>query len=472
MTDYQFETEPYAHQRAEVERYTFRRAHGLWWDPGTGKTKTVIDMAAQLFERGEINALLVFAPSGVHRNWVDEELVHLPKRVKHQAVTYQTRKARTKRHKAQLEELLVFRGLAILAMSYDGARTDLGHNYVQRFLRRREVLAVADEVHLIKNPDSKRTRRICALGNRALYRRALTGTPAANSALDVYAQIKFLEPNYWRERELHPYSVFKAYYGVWTRANGYDQLVGYNHLQELKDHLQKVGTRVRKDEVLDLPPKVFAKRWFELDAEQASLYNDLTTRYLAELEDEEVTAESALVRLLRLQQITCGYLGTDEGNLHRIGNVNRRLQLLLEELTGRNHQVIVWARFTEDVDQIMAALGSQAVRYDGLVSDKNRTEAIERFQNGDVKVFVAKPSAAGTGLTLHAARSVIYYSNSFSLTERLQSEDRAHRIGQEHSVDYIDIQASGTVDEHITRALRRKMDIASQLTGDALRSWL
>jgi SNF2 family DNA or RNA helicase len=185
-----------------------------------------------------------------------------------------------------------------------------------------------------------------------------------------------------------------------------------------------------------------------------------------------VTAPMAMVRLLRLQQITCGFVPTDDDELEEFEGKNPRLDLLEEICDGLGHSAIIWARFRRDIDLIMQRLGDRAVRYDGSTSDDDRAKAKERFQAGEVQFFVGNPAAAGTGLTLHKAKTVIYASNSFKLTDRLQSEDRAHRIGQDNQVVYIDLIAPGTVDEHIVRALRDKRDIAGILTGDQLKEWM
>ena len=212
--------------------------------------------------------------------------------------------------------------------------------------------------------------------------------------------------------------------------------------------------------------------------------------------DTPVIAALAITRLLRLQQITCGYLPTDDEDepLYVIPGANRRLDLLCDLIEAQQQKTIVWARFQMDITLILAELkkrGIKAVRYDGLVNDDERAEAKALFQGeralydrGQVvgretippeeqaQVFVGNPAAGATGLTLTAAKTVIYYSNSFKLIDRLQSEDRAHRIGQDNSVLYIDLVAEDTVDEKVVEALRNKFNVASQITGDRLKDWL
>ena len=214
-----------------------------------------------------------------------------------------------------------------------------------------------------------------------------------------------------------------------------------------------------------------------MTSKQSNIYEELVEEFIVELENGEfVEASLAIVRLLRLQQITCGYVGTEPGEpLVRLDDENPRLKLLHSICEHMPHKTIIWARFVEDINQIMDMLtlsGEKAVRYDGQVDDDEKATAKEEFQNGEAKFFVANPQAGATGLTLHAARTVIYYSNSFNLVDRLQSEDRAHRIGQEHPVNYIDLVCNGTVDEKIVKSLKGKQEIASEIIGDDLREWL
>jgi SNF2 family DNA or RNA helicase len=226
--------------------------------------------------------------------------------------------------------------------------------------------------------------------------------------------------------------------------------------------------------VLDLPPKLYSKRYFDLTPEQQRVYVEIKTEALTLLDTGDVvTAPLIITRLLRMQQVTCGYVPTDDGHVEQmIGDKNPRLDTLVELCEGLAHPAIIWAKFRKDIDLIMEKLGDKAVRYDGQTSDDERAEAKRRFQTGDVQFFVANPAAGSTGLTLTAARTVIYYNNSFKLVDRLQSEDRAHRAGQTFPVDYIDIVAPNTVDVAIVNALRSKVNIAAEITGDNLKEWL
>jgi SNF2 family DNA or RNA helicase len=372
------------------------------------------------------------------------------------------------------------KGLSIIAMNYDAMMTKRGVDFLSAVVRNRKVFLVYDESHYLKTPGAKRTKRAIALAKHAKFRRILTGTPIANSPFDAYSQLKCLEESFWKAYGFGSFTDFKTHFGVFVKGhNGqqgrdFEQCVGYKNLDQLKTCLADITSRVTKDEVLDLPPKLYQKRYFEMSPEQTRVYREIKKDAIALLSSgETVTAPLAITRLLRMQQVTCGYVPTDEGcEFETFGDANPRLDLLEEICDNLPHATIIWARFRRDIDLIMDRLGKQSVRYDGKTTDTERAEAKRRFQAGEAKFFVGNPAAGATGLTLTAARYVIYASNSFKLTDRLQSEDRAHRIGQEHPVTYIDLIAPGTVDEQIVAALRSKMDIASELTGDKLKEWV
>ncbi|MFA5512205.1 MAG: DEAD/DEAH box helicase [Candidatus Kapaibacterium sp.] len=568
---YEFKTTPFNHQREEWERSREEEARAIFWEQGTGKSKLTIDTACWLWMRGLIDGVLVVAPNGVHRNWVEKEIPdHVPDPImRHiRAFHYQSPKADTKWHKQAVKATIEHKGFAWLTISYDAFVTASGKRALIDFFDRRRLLYVLDEAHYIKSPDAERTKSILRSAKYAPFRRILTGTPIAQGPFDAYSQIKFLIEDYWKQAELSTFTEFKTHFGVfekvwnpnvkrafnpktkrWESCEGakVDVLKGYRRLDELNALLQPVSSRVTKDDVLDLPPKLYSKRFFSMTAEQAKLYKQLRDEYIVWLElgglekeaaeveaaprpdacqtclgkheielegfiypcpdcsgvedlgldgDTPVIAALAITRLLRLQQITCGYLPTDDEDepLYVIPGANRRLDLLCDLIEAQQQKTIVWARFQMDITLILAELkkrGIKAVRYDGLVNDDERAEAKALFQGeralydrGQVvgretippeeqaQVFVGNPAAGATGLTLTAAKTVIYYSNSFKLIDRLQSEDRAHRIGQDNSVLYIDLVAEDTVDEKVVEALRNKFNVASQITGDRLKEWL
>lgn len=482
--NYKFRTKPFAHQREVFERTWHERAYGLFWEQGTGKTKAIIDTAAALRMTGKIDTMIVVAPNGVHRNWITDEIpVHMPRELAPEIrmAFWESKKAKNVSYKREMNELLAHDGFRILTLNYEALLTEYGLKVIGKLMADHQVLLVFDESHYIKTPGVRRTKRSIALAKRAQYVRILTGTPIANSPFDAYSQLRALDDGYWKQFGFSVFSTFKTHFGIFKKGfNGgtgreFETCVGYRHLDQLKTMIEPITSRVTKDDVLDLPPKLYQRRFFEMTPKQRSVYNQVKNDAIALLESgETVTAPLAITRLLRMQQITCGYVPTDDGMgaFETFDGANPRLDLLGEICDTIGHPAIIWARFRRDIDLIMEMLGDKAVRYDGSTSDDGRAKAKAAFQAGDVQFFVGNPAAGATGLTLTKARTVIYASNSFKLTDRLQSEDRAHRIGQEHPVCYIDLIAPGTVDEHIVAALREKRDIASELTGDQLKEWM
>jgi SNF2 family DNA or RNA helicase len=479
--------DPFNHQLEHLVNHVEKKSWGLLWEQGTAKTKPIIDTAAYLYDEGKINALLVVAPPGVERNWNSDEIPkHMPPEFAFDVRVgiFLTAKKNTRDHKRSMEALIKHDGLAILLISYNAFMTKEGKAFIWKFLKARECLYVLDESHNIKTPSAKRTMSIVASGRYGKYKRILTGTPVAIGPFDLYSQIKFLDEFFWKNKGIHGTTEFRQFFGRWfTRAEhqqlhgydpGYDQLIEYQNLDKLREWLSEISDRVLKDDVLDLPPKLYTKRYFEMSREQKVAYETLDEELMLEIGDNIITAELPIVKLLRFQQIACNYVPVgDDEPVHMFSAKNPRIKIM-EDLKGSLHQpTIVWARFTEDVNQIMDLLGKDAVRYDGSLSDDEAERSKLAFQAGDAKWFVGTAQKGGPGLTLTQAKNMIYYSNSFRLIDRLQSEDRAHRAGMdEHPVNYIDIIASNTVDERIVDNLRGKRDIAQEIQGDEWKEWI
>lgn len=480
--EYVPKTEPFRHQQEWWEKTRDARAYAILWEQGTGKSKLTVDTAGWLWTKGEIDTLVVIAPNGVHRNWtVNEVPTHLPDSIPRVMLCWQSSKAnRGSSRNAAAEAAETEDALLVVAMSYDATMTALGDDYLSLLLTKRKCLLVLDESARIKNPKAKRTIRVLARSKHARYRRILTGTPVANSPFDVYTQFGFLDPTVWHGIGCKSFTAFKSHFGIWAdrmdprSGRTFRELLRYKNLEQLTAVAERVGTRVTKTDVLDLPPKLYTKHYFDLGPEQAVRYREMKDNFMLQLGSGEVTAMLAITQLLRFQQIASGFVMTDDERMVMLPE-NPRLEALSEIVEDVNGKMIIWAKFTAEIDHIMsrlADLGVDAVRYDGQTNAEERADAIERFQVGSARALVANPSAAGEGLTLHAATTVIYYSNGFKLTDRLQSEDRAHRIGQRRSVTYIDIVGTDTVDEKIVDALRNKLDIASVVTGDTVKAWI
>lgn len=485
---YNHTIQPFKHQEIHFEDHRETPAWGLLWEQGTAKTKPVIDTTAWLYLKGEIDGLLVVAPPGVERNWNSDEIPeHLIPEVaiETRVEVFSSKRKGTKDHRWRMDSIRQHKGLAVLLISYNAFMTKIGKDTCWKFLRDRRCMYVLDEAHNIKSPSAKRTISIVASSKYAPYRRILTGTPMAVGPFDLYSQIRFLDNDFWKKREIDGAVAFRQRYGRWFTAAecktlhgydpGFDKLIEYQNLDELAEYLKQITDRVLKEDVLDLPPKLFQKKYVELSPEQESAYNQLRDEFYYEFADGHVVdAELAMTRLLRFQQVLCGYLpGEGEEPRRDLPGRNPRIEAMEDLRDTIFTPTIVWARFRHDVDKIMDLLGHDAVRYDGTVDDDQAEYNKKAFQSGDKKWFVGTTAKGGPGLTLHKAKTMIYYSNTFKLIDRLQSEDRAHRAGMdEHPVNYIDLIAPGTVDERIVQNLRDKVEIASVVTGDRLKEWI
>ena len=489
-----FKTTPFPHQLADLEASKDRVACGYFHEPGLGKTKLAIDGAVHLLDNKKVNAVLVVAPNGVHRNWASREMPkHTPQDILDASTIFcwSTASASTKRHAGQAERLLATTTTATanipwLFVSYDALMTEACVAYVRRFFKRYDALFIADESHFVKNPGAARTKRCLAASLHAPYRRILTGTPIDKSPFDAYAQLKFLSQDVWRSIGCDNFLAFKNHFGTWeqgfNRGTGqqYRSLTGFKNLGVLQRILSEWGYRRTKD-ILDLPPKLYTRRYFTLGPKARKAYDALSTDYLAELSGGVLTAELTISRMVRFQQATSGYLPTDEDATKvALDLPNPRIGALLDcllELAPSSRKAIVWAKYDEDCTRLAEAFEKEAisfVRYDGSVTAEQRHANLERFQSDPgVRVFLSKTSVGGTGLTIVEASAHIFYNVSFGrYGERRQAEDRSHRPGQKaENVLYVDIVAEDTIDEHILENLLESHDIATFLNRDTVRTW-
>tara|TARA_R110000787_G_scaffold1772_1_gene7528 strand:+ start:3594 stop:5030 length:1437 start_codon:yes stop_codon:yes gene_type:complete len=476
---YSFQTKPYAHQKAVLEASWNETVWAYFLEMGTGKSKICIDNAAILFERDEIDTLIVIAPKGVYRNWARIEVpTHLPERIERDLAVW--RPNPNKAEKKALTDLLEpSEAFKILVMNVEALSTAKGQRFLEALLKATIAMLAVDESTTIKSPKARRTKTLLKLGALARYRRILTGFPVTQSPMDLWAQARFLDESLLGDCGDNFYQFQYRYAIMKKRTMGshtFNQLVGYRNLDALSEMIGKFSSRILKEECLDLPPKVYLRRNVTLTDDQARIYMQLKEYALAHLDNDEfLTTPNVLTQLLRMQQVLSGHTLSSEGNLFEIKD-NRLGELLscLDEMDGKT---IIWSRFRYDVKRITEALTTNhgpesVVSYFGDTSDDDRTQAIESFQNGKAQFFVGNPQTGGMGITLTAAQNVIYFANSFDLAIRTQSEDRAHRIGQEKSVTYVDLIAEGTIDEKIVTALRNKMDIATTVMGEDIKQWL
>ena len=475
--DYKFKLKPYEHQMSALEKSWNKETYGYFMEMGTGKTKVLIDNMAMLYDKGKINGALIIAPKGVVKTWHEQELpTHLPNHVENVTTLWQPNI--TKKQETKLNNLFdLGTDLHIFIMNVEALSTSKGVKFAEKFLRSHRTLMALDESTTIKNPSAKRTKNVLALAPMAKYRRILTGSPVTKNPLDLYTQCEFLDPfllnfNSWyafRNR----YAIMKT---IHVRGRSIQTVHKFQNLGELSDRLKGFSYRVLKEDCLDLPEKIYMKRHVALTKEQENLYEQMRKTAIANLNGKVTSTVTVLTQLMRLQQITCGHFVADDGTVQTIKN--NRLDELMDVLEETENKAIIWAYWQRDVQDIRDAIEKEygprsVVDYYGLTPQDERQDSIRRFQNdNECRFLIGTPSTGGYGITLTEANTVIYYSNGYDLEKRLQSEDRAHRIGQKKNVTYIDLIAEDTVDEKIVRSLRKKINIASEVMGEELRDWI
>jgi len=479
MSEYNFKTKPYAHQLEALKQAYNKEYYAFFMEMGTGKSKVLIDEIGGYFLQGKIDSALIIAPKGVYRNWERGEIpTHLPDEIPYTVAAWRAPSEMTKDDKKKLKDIIYPNGkLRILLMNIEALSGSVGIKYVTQFLHKNRTLLAIDESTTIKTPTASRTKNAIKISKLAKVRRIMTGSPVTKNPLDVYAQLEFLSPNITRQN----YWAFKSRYAVMVRRNfgtrSTNLVVGFQRLPELNTIIDQYSYRVLKEDCLDLPEKIYTTRTISLTSEQVKAYEEMRRFNITEMDGKTMTSLSTLAALIRLHQITCGHVTFDDGDTKEIKS-NRMNELLniLEEVDGK---VIIWANYRFDIKKIQQTLsekfGSDSVAtYYGDTKDRDRQDIVEKFQdkNSSLKYFVGNPSTGGYGLTLTAAHTVVYYSNSYDLEKRMQSEDRAHRIGQVNKVTYVDMIAEGTVDEKIVRSLRSKIDIASEVMGEDVKNWV
>jgi SNF2 family DNA or RNA helicase len=451
---------------------------------GTGKTITAImDLMILHHEKGVDNCV-IFAPKSVYRNWYKEitEFV-APEKTKYAISTWDP-SLKDPVTKANLTDLLVksLIPLNIFLMNIEAISSPKGVKFLEKYLSvqdKKNTMMIVDESTVIKTHNAKRTKNLLKLTKDLGYKRILTGTPVTKSPLDIYTQFAFLDPKILGQSN---YYAFRARYAkIINRPTSggrhFPLITGYQRLDELEEKIYSAAFRVKKEECTDLPEKIYMKRFIPMSKEQLVAYESLRRNAMFVFNDKTTTTVNRLSQIVKLHQVCCGFTINDHGEIHDLPN--KRYDELLDVLEEVDGKVIIWATYRHNIETITKKLKekygeTKADAFYGDTASDDRLELVKNFQNEDhdLTYLVANPKTGGYGITLTASHTVVYFSNNYDLEIRLQSEDRAHRIGQKNKVTYVDFVCQGTVDEKILTALKNKVDIASQVIGDELKSWI
>jgi len=484
LSTYPFKTRPYAHQYTIIENTWARNDYALHLEMGLGKSRIVIDNLAILHAQGKLTHAIVLAPAGVYSNWLLEFDKHLPDTVP--LALHLWKRLGTQKEADAFKSIVLddTDSLRVLIMNIEALSTEKGQKAAEVFNKKipGPSAIVIDESTAIKNPSARRTKAAIKLGKEADYRRVLSGLPTPNSPLDLYAPFSFLSGANRHLLGYDNYYAFRSRYCIEkTMRMGsqrqFKSVVGYRRLDELQSKVEQNAVRLKKTDCLDLPEKSYLQRSCELTSEQSKLYKSLKKEFLTEYEDQTVSPTIMITRLLRFQQLVTGHITTDDGEVREVPS--KRLKCLMELLQEVSGKAVIWTNFRYCIKDITKAIAEEygndsVASYFGDTKQADRVEIVERFQdpNSNLRFFVGNPSTAGYGITLTAANLAIYYSRDFRLDNRLQSEDRIHRIGQTKGVSYVDLYTPDTIDERIVSALKSKLDLSAKVLGEKAAKWL
>lgn len=470
---------PYAHQLRALEELRDRPAFALLMAMRTGKTKTLLDDWGRAVTEGKASDLLVIAPAGVYATWETAAAEHLAPDLLGRTQIFRWVSGAGKTARRALDLFLSQTGPRIFVMNIEAlSAVEAAREAVLKFLADdRWVMVAVDESTTIKNPSAQRTKFLLDyVRPRARFRRILSGLPAPKAPLDLYSQFAFLDP---KILGFSSYYAFRARYAIMRKmpfgGRQVPIVVGYRDIDELRSRIAPHSFRVTLEECYDLPEKVYMRREVSLTSEQEKLYKEMKMFASAKLAEETfVSASQAITQILRLHQILCGHLTDEFGGVHEVPeNRTKELISLLEEYDGK---AIIWCSYDADVRRVSEALRSHfdcpVARFWGGNRGSREVEEKQFLNDPDCRFIVATAAAGGRGRTWMNADLTVYYSNTNDLEHRSQSEERAQGVGKTRPVTYVDLVASGTVDEKIIRALREKINMASVINGDNYRDWL
>lgn len=431
------------------------RGAALLMEMGTGKSLTAIAITGALSQAGRIRRVLIVAPLSILGVWEEEFQ-------KFAAFPYALAVLSGSSAK-KLDTLRHMNGTAlqVVVVNYESA-----WRLEKAFTAWHPDLIIADEGHKIKTHNIAASKAMHRMGREASYRLLLTGTVITNKAIDVFSQYKFLNP---------------AIYGnsFYAFRNRYFDMVGYgNHTPvlkksmegELTEKLHSISYRATKAECLDLPETTDVIRQIELEPAALRIYRGLVKESYAELASGEVTATNILTRLLRLSQLTGGFLGNDEtAAVEQVSAAKlSALEDILDGAMAEGKKLVIIARFIPEIRAICKLLEKRGLGYSCITGEvKNRDEQVARFQKEpEVMAFVGQIATAGLGITLTAASTMVFYSLDYSMSNFEQTKARIHRVGQRMPCTYLYLVARGTVDEKVLAALESKADLARTLVDD------
>lgn len=443
------------------------KGFGLLFEMGCGKTLTAIAITGAAYQMGKVKRVLIVAPTSVCAVW--------PKEFQDYAAfpyTIKTMLGDKKKRLKELDDLIKFPypHLKVAVINYESTWRDGLYEALEDY---DADLIIADESQRIKTHDSEQSKAMHRLGDKARYKMILSGTPVQNEAVDIFSQYRFLDPTIFGQN----FYVFRNRYAVMGGFNR-KQIVAYRDLDQLIKKEHSIAYRVTKDEALDLPEQTFENRYITLSPKERNIYDRLRRDSYAELADGgTITATTVLTKLLRLQQFTGGFLVEDDAakpQLVSTGKLDALSDILQDYVVEGKKKLVIFARFLPEVheierlcDKILGKQGMRSVAIYGEIKKEDRGGIVQQFQTDpQTMVFIGQIDTAGTGITLTAADTVVYYSVNFNYATYSQSLSRIHRIGQRHPCTYIHLVVEHSVDSQLLTSLSKKEDLAKTVVDD------
>ncbi len=427
----------------------------LLMEMGCGKTLTSIAVAGALYKAGSVKKLLIVCPLSIASVWKEEF-----KKFADFDYELSVLKGSTEKKAEQLQKMQGA-GLGVAVVNYESVwrmEPEIS-NWKPDFI-------IADESHKIKTHNIAASKTMHRLGAKTKYRMILTGTVITNKAIDVFSQYKFVAPSIFG----NSFYAFRNKYFDMVGYGGYTPVLKESMQNELMEKLHSIAFRATKAECLDLPPTTDIIRYIELEPKAMNVYKSLVKDSFAELGKGEVTVTNVLTKLLRLSQLTGGFLGNDEGiSCQQVSKSKLdALEDIVDNAVQSGEKLVIIARFIPEIKAIGKLLEKKNIQYSQVSGEvKDREEQIHKFQNDPtVSVFIGQIATAGLGITLTAASTMVFYSLDCSMSNFEQTKARIHRAGQQKNCTYIYLIAKGTVDEKVLEALGSKANLAKNLIDE------
>lgn len=443
------------------------KGFGLLFEMGCGKTLTAIAITGAAYQMGKVKRVLIVAPTSVCAVWPKEfsEYAAFP-------YTIKTMLGDKRKRLKELDDLVRFPypHLKVAVINYESTWRDGIFEALDGY---DADLIICDESQRIKTHDSEQSKAMHRLGDKARYKMILSGTPVQNEAIDIFSQYRFLDATIFGTN-------FYAFRGRYAVMGGFNrkQIVQYRDLDQLIKKEHSIAYRVTKEEALDLPEQTFENRYITLSTKERNLYDRLRRDSVAELDSGgKITATTVLTKLLRLQQFTGGFLVEDDAakpQLVSTGKLDALADILQDYVVEGKKKLVIFARFLPEVheierlcDKILQKQGMRSVAIYGEIKKEDRGGIVQQFQaDPKTMVFIGQIDTAGTGITLTAADTCVYYSVNFNYATYSQSLSRIHRIGQHHPCTYIHLVVEDSVDSQLLTSLSKKEDLAKTVVDD------